>query len=128
MKKTYYLKLVIMAILGFFLYLFLNKTIGLEIPCMFHEITNFYCPGCGITRLLFSLVRLDFYQAFRYNPLVFILIILSIIYWILKLILKRFNINISILEFVWYILIVIVIIYGILRNISEFSWLVPTEV
>ena len=47
---------------------------------------------------------------------------------ILKLILKRFNINISMPEFVWYILIVIVIIYGILRNIPEFSWLVPTEV
>lgn len=127
-KNIKNLKLACIAILVFFIYYFLNSITGFAIMCPFYLLTGLYCPGCGITRLLFSLVKLDFYQAFRYNPLVFILIIFSIIYWILKLILKRFNINISIPEFVWYILIVIVIIYGILRNIPEFSWLAPTEV
>ena len=95
-KNIKNLKLAITAILVFFIYYFLNFITNFAIICPFYLLTGLYCPGCGITRLLFSLVKLDFYQAFRYNPLVFILIIFSIIYWILKLILKRFNINISI--------------------------------
>ena len=78
--------------------------------------------------MFFAILHLEFYQAFRYNPLVFILLILSIIYLIIKFILKKFNINIKIPEYIWYILLVIIIIYGILRNIPEFSWLAPTEV
>lgn len=109
-------------------YFFINKLFNFSIPCPIYYITHLYCPGCGITRMFFAILKLDFYQAFRYNPLVFILLILSIIYFILKLILKRFNINIKMTEYIWYILLVIIIVYGILRNIPEFSWLTPTEV
>ena len=121
------LKLGIIAILGFFIYYFLSIYTNFSIPCPFYTLTGFYCPGCGITRLLFSLIHLDFYQAFRYNPLVFILLILGMTYWLFKLILKKFNINLVIPDFVWYILLFIVIIYGIMRNIPFFSYLIPTE-
>ena len=47
---------------------------------------------------------------------------------VIKFILKKFNINIKIPEYIWYILLVIIIIYGILRNIPLFSFLSPTEV
>ena len=122
--KSSKVKLIILLVSFLIIFYF----IGPGIPCLFHEITNLYCPGCGITRMLLSLFKLDFYQAFRYNPLVFILLILSIIYFILKLILKRFNINIKMPEYIWYILLVIIIVYGILRNIPLFSFLSPTEV
>ena len=121
------LKLGIIAILVFFVYYFLNIYTDFSIPCLFHKLTGFYCPGCGITRLLFSLIHLDFYQAFRYNPLVFILLILSMVYWLFKLILKKFSIDLIIPNFVWYILLFIVIIYGIMRNIPFFNFLIPTE-
>lgn len=127
-KRKTNLKLAIIAILGFLLYYLLNLYTGFAIFCPFHKFTGFYCPGCGITRLLFSLIKLDFYQAFRYNPLVFILLIIGIIYLLIKSILKKFNIIIKVPNYVWYILIIIVIIYGILRNIPEFSWLAPTNV
>lgn len=127
-KRKTNLKLAIIAILGFFLYYLLNLYTGFAIFCPFHKFTGFYCPGCGITRLLFSLIKLDFYQAFRYNPLVFILLILGLIYLIIKTILKKLNIYITIPNYIWCILIMIVIIYGILRNIPEFSWLAPTNV
>lgn len=127
-KRKTNLKLAIVAILGFLLYYLLNLYTGLAIFCPIHKFTGFYCPGCGITRLLFSLIKLDFYQAFRYNPLVFILIIIGILYQLIKLILKKFNIYITIPNYIWYILLILVIIYGILRNVPEFSWLAPTHV
>lgn len=127
-KRKTNLKLAIIAILGFLLYYLLNLYTGFAIFCPFHKFTGLYCPGCGVTRLLFSLIKLDFYQAFRYNPLVFILLILGLIYLIIKTILKKLNIYITIPNYIWCILIMIVIIYGILRNIPEFSWLAPTNV
>lgn len=127
-KRKTNLKLAIIAILGFLLYYLLNLYTGFAIFCPFHKFTGLYCPGCGVTRMLFSLIKLDFYQAFRYNPLVFILLIIGIIYLLIKFILKKFNIIIKVPNYVWYILIMIVIIYGILRNIPEFDWLAPTNV
>lgn len=88
---------------------------------MFHKITNLYCPGCGVTRMLFSLIRLDFYQAFRYNPLVFILGVLYVFYKITSIKLK-----ILFPKYVTYILLAVMIIYGVLRNTDLFSYLKPT--
>lgn len=114
MKKIFY---IFISIIGLIAYYFLNKMIGLSIPCMFHELTDLYCPGCGITRMFFSLLKLDFYQAFRYNPLVFCYLILYIIY-------KVFNIKLT--NRFSYVLLTIAILFGILRNIPAFSFLKPT--
>lgn len=113
----------------FLFYYVLNKYLNISISCLFHEITGFFCPGCGITRMFFSLLELNFYQAFRFNPLVFILIILGVIYWLIKLLIKKFlNISIVIPNNVYYILLIIVIIFGILRNIPGFEFLGPTKI
>lgn len=42
-----------------------------NITCVFLELFKIPCPGCGMTRALVSLVRLDFYQALRHNVMVF---------------------------------------------------------
>lgn len=96
-------------------YYFLNKHFNFSIPCLFHELTNLYCPGCGITRMMFSLIKLDFYQAFRYNPLVFVLFFIYIFIQILSIFIKR---KIKIPEYIYYILLIIVFIYWIFRNVS----------
>ena len=121
-------KTVKIGIILFFLllcYYFLNQKFSIGIPCIFHEITGLYCPGCGVTKLTFSLLELDFYQAFRANPLIFILLILAIIYYLIKIILnKLFKINITISNYVYYILLVITILFGVLRNIPGFEFLI----
>lgn len=104
------LLLVILILLGYY---FLNIYFHFSITCMFYKLTNLYCPGCGITRMLFSLIKLDFYQSFRYNPLAFILLFG---YLIFKIVCLLKNKNIKIPEYVYYIILVILIIYGILRN------------
>ena len=128
MIKHSKMKLILILISFLIIYFILSELLDVGIPCLFYEITGYYCPGCGITRLLFSFLKLDFYQAFRYNPLIFILIIITGIYWLVKFILKKFmNISIEIPNYVYYILLVIVIIFGILRNIPMFDFLSPTE-
>ena len=118
------MKLILLLISFLIIFLFLNKVFNFTIPCLFHEITNLYCPGCGITRMFLALFKLDFYQAFRYNPLVFVLLILSIVYFLVK---KIGKLNFKFPNYIYYYLLVIVIIYGILRNIPLFSFLAPTE-
>ena len=112
--------LFIVALIAYF---FVYKYTGLSIQCPIHYMTGLYCPGCGITRMLFAIIKLDFYQAFRYNPLVFILLVIYIIYFILKYI---FKVNIKIPNKVYYGLIVVLIVYGIIRNLPMFSYLQPT--
>ena len=106
----------------FFLFLLLFCQMKkIYLPCLFHKFTNLYCPGCGITRLFLSLLKLDFYQAFRYNPLVFLLLVFFIPTKILtKNIPKKYK------NYASYFLVFVVVLYGVLRNTSMFSYLKPT--
>ena len=54
---------------------------GLAVPCLFHRITGFQCPGCGITRMCLALLHLDFASAYRANP--FVLVTSPILLWLL---------------------------------------------
>ena len=120
MKKSNYKYFLIVGIIGIlYLIVFLKYKIG--IPCLFHEVTGLYCPGCGMTRAMISIIKLDFYQASRFNILIFIVIPFFIIYFILKD--KK-----TIPNWIWYVLLSLVILYGILRNIPAFSYLAPTYI
>lgn len=121
-KTTNFKKIIVLFIIGILgIILFLKYDIG--IPCIFFELTGWYCPGCGITRAFVSLLQFDIYQAFRYNMLIVILLPFAIIYWIYSFALKGKK---RIPNVVWYILLAITILFGVLRNISIFSYLAPT--
>ncbi len=121
MKKRF-LKVLIINILILLLlivYYYLNKYFHIGIPCLFYKITNLKCPGCGITRMLFSILNLKFKSAFFYNPVVFILLpflVFYIFYHEYIYITKRKN-NLKIPDFIYYLIIIILIIFGIVRNI-----------
>ena len=42
---------------------------GIGIPCLFRKITGLQCPGCGNSRAVLALLRLDVAEALRYNLL-----------------------------------------------------------
>ena len=114
-----------------FLIILLTKYLltGTGIPCPIYLLTKLSCPGCGISRMFISLFKLDIYQAFRFNPLIFILLILTMLYNFIKLILNKvFKKNIELPNWIYTLLILVVIGFGILRNIPEFSYLLPTQV
>lgn len=126
MKKKILTLLVI--IVSFILYLIIGEHFSLYIDCPIKKLTGLYCPGCGITRMFFSILQLDFYQAFRYNPLVFISLPFFIFFYLQSLFTKKEPLYNKVPTKVWVALIIIFIIYGILRNIPFFTFLAPTVI
>lgn len=124
------ISILFLLVILFLLYLYLSRTFSFYIPCPFRKITGFYCPGCGITRCLVSLLQLDIYRAFRMNPLVFCMLPFIAIYFGYKIYLyitdRKDQIICKIPNNLWYSLIVITLLFGILRNIPAFSFLAPT--
>ena len=101
----------------------------LKPKCPWKTNFNVECAGCGATRMVESLINLDFYQAFRFNPLIFCLLIIFIIYGIYVLICKIINKNYYKMQGRdWLILLIIVILFMVLRNIPGLEYLKPTIV
>lgn len=123
----------LLLIISIILILIIMRVFNIRtIPCLFYTITHKYCPGCGMTRMILSLLHMRFYQAFRYNmlgfafmPFVLVYLIYSLILWIEH---KENNLLNKIPNNVWYSLIVITVLFGVLRNISYFSFLAPTVI
>lgn len=119
---------IIVLIVIFLIYAILIIRFDIGIPCVFYEITGLYCPGCGITRLCLSLFEGDVYQAFRYNPIIFIDLPISFILFVLNIFFKN-NKNIKkITDVIIIFLATITIIFGVIRNIPIFSFLAPTQI
>lgn len=113
------------------LYVLLWELTGEGLPCFFYRITGFYCPGCGNGRLFIALLQLDFYQAFRYNPLTFVvlpfLLMLFLKYQIAYI--RSKNLSFSKIERLLMIFfLVALILFGIMRNLPQLSFLAPTDV
>lgn len=106
-KKSYPILLI------FLVYVVITYAFHLQ-NCLVKLLIGYPCPGCGMTRAFFSLLRLDFVGAFRYNPVIFIL---PFIAWIIifherPLLSKIYKSNLF-----WITLIVIVLLTYILRLI-----------
>lgn len=120
--------IIIIAILVSIIYLMILDLINFE--CPYRNLLHIYCPGCGTTRMLKSLLKLDIYQSFRYNPLMFIiLVILLPIYIIINIIYYRKNKKIlKISKTTIIVFFIIIIIYFILRNLKIGIYLIPTTI
>ncbi len=117
-KVVSFLLVLIMLLLGYY---FLNAKFHIGIPCIFYELTGYKCPGCGITRALFSLLKGDVVTAFRYNKLIFILAPFLGFYFIYQAYLYILGIEQSKktrnnIQKVAIFFIVISLIYGVMRN------------
>lgn len=121
--------LFVLSIISLILYKKINNIYHIGIPCIFHKITGLYCPGCGMTRAIFSLIDLDIKQAIKNNILIIIVVPFLIIYiinfayiWINDL--KKDPSKIF-PKWFWYTELIITIIFGIIRNLKYFRWLTP---
>ena len=61
--------IIISSIIIIWGYYYLNKYYNFCIPCIFHKITGFYCPGCGATRCLLSLFRGNIVESYNYDTM-----------------------------------------------------------
>ena len=116
-------------------YLYYNKPQEkVWLICLVREVTGYYCPGCGAGRACYSLLHGQLYQAFRYNPLLIILlpwlglyIAACLVQWMLT---GEENISRRIPVWIPYVVLAILLIYGIVRNIDTYPFvlLAPTKV
>ncbi len=96
--------------------------------CPLYALTGLYCPGCGSTRCLYSLVHFDWQGAFAMNPL----LVVSLPFLLLML-LHGAGIRPRVLEPLMRVLaspmfwLVLLVGYAVLRNLPwmPFAWLAP---
>ncbi len=118
--------IVVLLILGYGIFIYFNQDLFF---CPILKYFHFYCPACGVTRMILSFLELDFYQAFRFNPLIFILLVILILFSIVQMFMfinKRKFVHIN--NMIYIAMVIILIIYTIMRNMKCFSFLLPTIV
>lgn len=129
--------------LGLFLagaVLFLYYTINPSAPgsifpsCPSRSVFGIYCPGCGSQRAVHALLHGDFSLAWRFNPVMVILLPLSLILVIQFMLRHIFGYNWRIRLFEYnpflYGLFFLLLLYMILRNIPHpalDAWKPPTS-
>lgn len=99
-----------------YLLLLRNGYLHFGVPCLFHKITGLWCTGCGVTRMLIRLSKLDFVGAFRSNEFVFLT--LPAILWIWFYDGSRFK---KAKEVGTWVLLIAALVFGVLRNIFPIS-------
>ena len=76
--------------------------------------------------MFLTLLKLDFYQAFRYNPLLFITLPIFIFFIGNAILTKKEPLYNKVSNKIWIATIILFISYGVLRNIPFFDFLAPT--
>ncbi|MDR2775144.1 MAG: DUF2752 domain-containing protein [Tannerella sp.] len=67
--------LIIAIITGVYLYSRFDPSNYAFFPkCPVYTLTGYKCPGCGAQRAFYNLFQGNFLTAFRYNPLMFVLV------------------------------------------------------
>jgi hypothetical protein len=94
--------------------------------CLFHDLTGWYCPGCGITRALHALAHFDLRRALAMNA--FLVLSLPLLAAMAAQgLMQRAWLPAGIRRVVfngrWWIGALLV--FGVLRNLPGFEWLAP---
>ena len=93
---------------------------GVGIPCPIYALTGFRCPGCGVSRMMLSLIRGNVAGMFRYN------LVLPVVLPVLAVLLVRDEVNYirygtaragRVHNAVCIVIIAALLIYGVVRNI-----------
>ena len=116
--------IVVGLILIAFLLVYISKLINYECPIL--KYLHFTCAGCGTTRMLEEMFHLNFILAFKYNPLMFILLIIFGIYFVYAgIIYIRKGKIILPSSKVLIVIGILLVLFMIVRNIPALYYLRP---
>ncbi len=94
-------------------------------PCLFHQLTQLHCPGCGGLRAMHQLTHGHFAAAFLSNPLLIVSIPCLARLGVSKL--RNRSTGMFMKPVAAWTILVIVVVFGILRNLpfAAFAWMSP---
>lgn len=131
-RLTLLISVIILFIGCIYLIYILNINYDIGLVCTLNKITGLYCSGCGMTRAIFSILKLDFYQAFRYNAFSILLLPILLGYFLVYIYSWLFNkpniIIKKIPQVFWIVIVIVLLIYGVIRNLPYFSYMAPTVI
>ena len=107
------------AVILFYGYTFAMKRFGYFLSgCLFHDWLHLYCPACGGTRALEALLKFNFLESIRYNPLVLIFFLMFLYFYTKSWIrLKRGEERLLIIpKSFWTVCLVLAIVFFVTRN------------
>ncbi len=119
-KRFLYLFLITAGILAGGILLYILAVSDHPVPCLFHLITGLSCPGCGSTRAVLALLRLDIGEAFSYNllfPVTFLYLIFVYIRSALTYLKTGRFVYRSPAPIMDYILLGVILVWWVARNI-----------
>jgi hypothetical protein len=111
---------------------FRDRLSAFPLFCVVRATTGYYCPGCGATRALGALLRLDIPTAFSMN--VFLTPLLPVLGYIvsaelLRMIAGRYLLpQLPLHPWVVAALGILFVAFGILRNVPALSFLEPGRI
>ncbi len=111
-----------------FCYFLLVKLMGRGLPCLVLMLTGLYCPACGVTRMATALLAGDLAGAFRYHPLLMLLIPIGLCYGAYRAVIyiKCGDVPAKRWEKVFVAsAVALILLFGVLRNLPMFSFLAP---
>ncbi|MCI5598739.1 MAG: DUF2752 domain-containing protein [Ruminococcus sp.] len=123
MKERLYktLKPIFLILLLGIVYVVLIYTTDFRIPCPFRYVTGLDCPGCGVSRVILSYLKLDFKTAFYTNPVITVILPILFVdfiyhkyHYVVHDNKKDFN---KLENIVLYIMIGALILYAVIKNI-----------
>jgi hypothetical protein len=111
-----------------FIYIILHYTTGFSISCPLHSFTGFNCPGCGLSRMILNILKLNFSDAFRCNPVIFCLLPVFGVFLALHLY-KYIRYGDSSFKkwenVVFCSIAAVLVIFGVVRNVFPDVFLIP---
>lgn len=90
--------------------------------CAFLSITGLYCPGCGGTRAVKSLLRGDIVRSFIYHPFVIYCVVAYIVFMLYEFIKKHFKTvhKVFPVEIVIYIGVGVLLLQWVVKVVLQF--------
>lgn len=99
---------------------------GIPLPCLIHSLFGWYCPGCGGTRAVMSLMKGEILQSIIYNPVVPCAAAIYMYYMVTNTIQLLSNGKIKIgmkyKDIYLWILLFIIILNCIIKNVAYIGW------
>ena len=98
------------------------KIVGILPECAFFSTTGLYCPGCGGTRAVKSLLRGDLIRSFLYHPFVTYCLISYLAFMVYEFIKKHYKIfkKVFPIEIVLYVGVGVLLLQWIIKVILQF--------